>query len=186
MRYFYFLMTFIVLLSFSGCWEDEKLVYKKGRYKRSQCHNHDSVNYTIDKIVVDKSQRKMYLYDGLLIRDSFRISLSRKKGKKLKVGDLRVPEGKYRITQRRCHSKYYKMIRISYPNQDDRRVASKAGVFAGSGITIHAQPFWNGDGKGNNYTLSKDWTKGCIALTNKDMDTFWNSVARGTPIEIKP
>lgn len=178
---------FIVPFFLTGCFENYgDLVYKKGRYKSSQCHINDNINYTINKIVVDKSKRKMYLYDGSMIRYSFRVSFSRKKGRKLRAGDNRVPEGDYYIGSRRCHSKYYKMIKISYPNKNDRVRAKKAGVSAGSGITIHAQPFWNGNGEGNNYTLSKNWTRGCIALTNKDMNTFWNSVAGGTPIEIKP
>ena len=186
MKIYYFLVTFMVTVLFTGCIDDEKLIYKKGRYNQSECHKSDNIDYCIDRVVLDKSKREIYLYDGSSIKYSFKVSLSRKKGKKLKQGDMRVPEGSYRITKRRCHSKYYKMIRISYPNKDDKQKALRAGVNTGSGITIHAQPFWNANGKGDNYTLSKNWTKGCIALTNRDMNTFWNSVARGTPIEIKP
>lgn len=136
--------------------------------------------------MVDKSARKMYCYNGDEKIYTFRVSFSKVKGKKVKSGDHKVPEGIYKITRRRCHRKYYRMINISYPNKKDKEVAKMKGVRVGSGITIHGQLFWNRDGNSDKYTLSKDWTNGCIALTNRDLDKFWASVKNGTTIEIRP
>ena len=139
------------------------------------------------KIVVIKSKRVMVLLDkedNLLSRH--RISLGEHpQGRKLKKGDKKTPEGIYTIIDKRKDKKYYKEMLISYPNDTDKSRAKKLGLNPGNGITIHAQVpmFW--DGKGDDYTLSHDWTNGCMAMTNKGMDTIWNMVALGTTIEIK-
>lgn len=175
----------------TGCGDNVKLVYKKGNYKVAECRkelqlgNHFSADKKIDLIVVDKSDRKMYLYKNGKVLYTLRISLGKNPdGPKIRIGDFRTPEGNYRITYKKCHPKYYRMISVSYPNKEDIRNAKKRGVSPGSGITIHAQPFWNADGKGNNFTLSHDWTNGCIAITNYGMDLLWYSVKSGTPIRI--
>jgi murein L,D-transpeptidase YafK len=182
----------VISLLLSGCFDDEKLVFKKGKYNILECKEELSVGKDlieekkIDKIVVYKSKREMNLYrDGDKIY-TFRISLGKRpEGRKIKRGDHKTPEGSYTITRKICNSKYYRMIYISYPNHDDKIRAKKMGLSPGSGITIHAQPFWNGDGKGDNYTLSKDWTNGCIAISNSSMDILWYALKLGTPIEIK-
>jgi len=139
------------------------------------------------KIVVVKSKRVLVLLDkdnNLLSRH--RISLGKHpKGRKIKKGDKKTPEGIYKIIDKRKDKKYYKEILISYPNAEDKARAKKLGVNPGNGITIHAQVpmFWNG--KGDDYTLSHDWTNGCIAMTNKGMDTIWDMVALGTTVEIR-
>ena len=139
------------------------------------------------KIVVIKSKRVMVLLDeneNLLSRH--RISLGEHpEGKKLRRGDKKTPEGIYKIIDKRKDKKYYKELLISYPNSEDRARAKELGVNPGNGITIHAQVpmFW--DGKGDDYTLSHDWTNGCMAMTNKGINTIWNMVALGTPIEIR-
>ena len=139
------------------------------------------------KIVVIKSKRVMVLLDednNLLSRH--RISLGEHpEGKKIKRGDKKTPEGTYKIIDKRNDKKYYKELLISYPNAEDKMRAKELGVNPGSGITIHAQVpmFWNG--KGDNYTLSHDWTNGCMAMTNTGINTIWNMVALGTTVEIK-
>lgn len=184
-------ISFLVLILLSGCFDDP-LVYKKGRYSTSECKKELKIgkdfaaSKKIDKIVVSKSKREMYLYRGGHKVDTFRVSLGENpKGHKVKRGDHRTPIGSYSITRKNCNSKYYRMIHISYPNKSDREIAKKRGVSAGSGITIHAQPFWNADGKGDDYTLKRDWTHGCIAISNSSMDRLWYSLKRGTPIVIK-
>ena len=137
-----------------------------------------------DKIVVNKSEHKMYIYkDGNVIK-TFPVSLGSSPGRKLAQGDFKTPVGKYRILNKRCHPIKYRAMTISYPNAEDIARAAKAGVNPGSQITIHGQPHWNADGHGDSYTLSHDWTNGCIALTNKDLDWLWGSVRVGTPIII--
>ncbi|MEA3419854.1 MAG: L,D-transpeptidase family protein [Campylobacterota bacterium] len=187
-----FLILAALLWLLSGCKESSaKLAYKKGNYEVSECRqelrlgNHFADNKKIDRIVVDKSERKMYLYKKGKVLHTLRISLGKNpNGHKIKIGDHRTPEGSYMITYKKCHPKYYRMISLSYPNRKDLRDANKRGVSPGSGITIHAQPFWNADGKGNRFTLSNDWTNGCIAVTNYAMDLLWYSVKSGTPIQI--
>jgi len=181
----------LVLFLLGGCGTD-KLVYKEGKYETTECSKelgegkHFLAGKQIDRIVVDKSEHKMYIYKNDKIVETFRISLGKNpNGHKLKEGDFRTPEGLYLITGKQCHPKYYRMISISYPNQKDICDAKKRCVPPGSGITIHAQPFWNGDGKGDDYTLSKNWTNGCIAITNDSMDFLWYAVKSGTPIQIR-
>jgi len=182
----------ITLLFFYGC-SDKKLIYKKGKYPTKECRDelsngdHFQENKKIDKIVVSKKKREMYLYREGDIVNTFRISLGKNpKGDKIKKGDHKTPLGSYRITRKRCHSKYYRMIYISYPNSEDISRAKERGYSAGGGITIHAQPFWNGNGDGDEYTLSRDWTNGCIAITNRSMDILWYALKKNTPIVIKP
>jgi murein L,D-transpeptidase YafK len=139
------------------------------------------------KIVVIKSKRIMVLFDkndNVLSRH--RISLGKNNiGTKLKQGDYKTPEGTYKVIDKRPDKVYYKEILISYPNQEDRVRSKSLGFRTGGGITIHAQPNWNWDGHGNDYTLSNDWTEGCMAVTNEGMDTIWDMIALGTLIEIR-
>ena len=139
------------------------------------------------KIVVVKSKRVMVLLDendNLLSRH--RVSLGENpEGQKIKQGDKRTPEGIYKIIDKRKDKKYYKEMLISYPNSEDRARAKRLGVNPGGGITIHAQVpmFWNGEG--DDYTLSHDWTNGCMAMTNKGINTIWDMVSLGTTVEIR-
>ncbi len=178
---------------FSGCGSNYgNLKYVEGSYDTKECRQQLSLGKEyldkkgIDRIVVEKKNRKMHLYRGGKKVETFDISLGKNPdGHKLQQGDFRTPIGTYRITIKKCHPKYYRMINISYPNESDIIEAHKRGNNPGSGITIHAQPFWNADGKGDKYTLSKDWTNGCIAITNSAMKVLWESVKNGTIIEIK-
>jgi len=139
------------------------------------------------KIVVVKSKRVMVLFDeNENVLSRHRISLGKNNvGTKLKQGDYKTPEGTYKVIDKRSDKVYYKEILISYPNEEDRERSKALGFSTGGGITIHAQPNWNWDGHGNDYTLSNDWTEGCMAVTNEGMDTIWEMIALGTPIEIR-
>ena len=142
---------------------------------------------TADKIVVDKSDRTMTLYRTGVEMASMQVSLGANdyQGNKVQQGDKRTPIGSYTILNKRCHPIKYMAMTISYPNAADRARAAKAGVNPGSDITIHGQPNWNADGHGDSYTLSKDWTDGCIALSNSDMRKLWSKVRVGTKIIIQ-
>ncbi len=157
-----------------------------GHYPSSGCEQPMS-GVLADNIIVDKSDRKIYLYKGGSVIESLPISLGAKdyQGKKVKAGDKRTPIGTYRILNKRCHSVKYMAMTISYPNASDRAKAAKRGVNPGSLITLHGQPHWNKDGHGNSYTLSKDWTDGCVALTNSGMRKLWSKVRVGTPITLR-
>lgn len=139
------------------------------------------------KLVVVKSKRVLVVLDAEEnILSRHRVSLGKNpEGPKLKQGDKKTPEGTYTIIDKRKDKKYYKELLIDYPNQDDKLRAKKMGVNPGGGITLHAQvpQFW--DGNGDDYTLSHDWTEGCIAMTNKGMDAVWEMVKLGTVVEIR-
>jgi murein L,D-transpeptidase YafK len=140
----------------------------------------------IDKIVVYKKKRRMYTYANGKLLHEFRISLGKNgdKGNKVKAGDYRTPEGSYRIVRKKCDNRLYKSLMISYPNAADKARAARRGVHTGGYITIHGQPKWNADGRGDNYTLSRDWTEGCMAVPNAAMDKLWRAVANGVKIDI--
>jgi murein L,D-transpeptidase YafK len=140
----------------------------------------------IDKIVVYKKKRRMYTYANGKLVNEFRISLGKNgdKGNKVKAGDYRTPEGSYKIVRKKCDNRLYKSLMISYPNATDKARAAKRGVSPGGYITIHGQPKWNADGRGDNFTLSRDWTEGCMAVPNAAMDKLWRAVANGVKIDI--
>jgi len=142
----------------------------------------------IDKIVVYKKKRRLYTYRNGKVVDEFRISLGAhggaNGGNKVKAGDYRTPEGSYTIVRKKCDDRLYRSLMISYPNAADRARAAARGLKTGGYITIHGQPKWNADGHGDNYTLSHDWTEGCMAVPNRAMDRLWAAVENGVPITI--
>lgn len=142
----------------------------------------------IDKIVVYKKKRKLMTYRKGKKIDTFRISLGKNgdKGDKVQRGDYRTPEGSYTIVRKKCDNRLYRSLMISYPSASDRARAKKRGVNPGSYITIHGQPKWNADGRGDNFTFAHDWTEGCIAVSNKAMDRLWRAVKLGVKIEVHP
>lgn len=142
----------------------------------------------IDRLAVYKSKRRMEGYrNGKKVFES-RMSLGKNgdKGPKYAKGDYRTPEGTYRIIRKKCDPRLYRNLLISYPNAADIARAKKHGVHPGNYITIHGQPKWNADGRGDAYTLSHDWTEGCMAVPNKKMAQLWAGVKNGVPITIYP
>jgi murein L,D-transpeptidase YafK len=138
-----------------------------------------------DLVVVYKSERKLVLLSqGKEIR-SYKIALgSEPVGLKTRHGDHRTPEGIYTLDSRNPNSHFYKAFHISYPNSKDIATANRLGVSPGGDIMLHGLPkeyAWVGKA----HTLH-DWTDGCIAVTNEEMDELWKLVPVGTPIEIKP
>jgi murein L,D-transpeptidase YafK len=103
---------------------------------------------------------------------------------KQREGDGRVPEGRYVIDTRNAASAYHKALHISYPNADDRRRAAKLGVSPGGAVMIHGLP--NGKGWVGATHRLYDWTLGCVAVTDQEIDEIWNLVPVGTPVEIRP
>ena len=144
--------------------------------------------FSIDKadaVVVDKSDAKLYLMKQGIIYASFPVTFGREpKGHKQQQGDERTPEGHYTLEYKNSNSSYYKSIHISYPNAQDRENARKLGVNPGGDIMIHGQA--NGWEWASVFVQLFNWTNGCIALKNNDMDRVWEAVDSGIPIEIKP
>jgi murein L,D-transpeptidase YafK len=140
---------------------------------------------TVDRVVVDKSDRKLHLImDGEPYR-TFDIALGiRPVGDKEYEGDFRTPEGTYRLDARNPNSEFFLSIHVSYPNGQDIREARAMGVDPGGAIMIHGLP--NNPTRSEAYYRTQDWTNGCIAVSNSDMIDIWLMTADNTPIEIRP
>jgi murein L,D-transpeptidase YafK len=139
----------------------------------------------VDRIVIYKQQRKLFLMSRGKEIKSYRVALGADPvGPKQKEGDNRTPEGSYLIDYQNPKSRFYKSFHISYPNAQDRAAAQKLGVKPGGDIMIHGLPrdyAWVGKA----HTLH-DWTAGCIAVTNEEIDELWRLVKIGTPVDINP
>jgi len=184
-----FLLLLFSLLFLDGCDSPD---VKGNRYSLKECKQEmlDANDFLegerIDRIVVIKKERKMYLYKGNKVTSVFPVSLGKNPvGTKVRKGDNRTPEGQFWIHRKLCSPKYYRSLCISYPRPQDKARAAARGVNPGGDITIHAQPTWNADGKGDKYTLSRNWTQGCVAVTNSAMNQLWYAVREGVPVTIK-
>ena len=138
----------------------------------------------VDLVKVDKSKRRLYLIENERITHEFRIALGKQpKGQKSEQGDQRTPEGRYYLQFILEDYEFYRSIHISYPSLDDRLRAMIFNRDPGGNIKIHG--LRNGENRPAQFVQSFDWTNGCIALSNQDMDTFLSLVKEGTPIDIE-
>ena len=139
----------------------------------------------IDSIQVYKSKRKLMFFRNGDVSGEFRISLGfHPKGKKRFEKDGKTPEGLYEIDGKNPNSVAHKNLGISYPNQSDRSFASRAGKRAGGAIKIHGLlKKYRKLGKLHRFY---DWTAGCIAVTDEEVDYLYENTAVGTPIRILP
>nr|WP_289056881.1 L,D-transpeptidase family protein [uncultured Psychrobacter sp.] len=146
-------------------------------------HQTDLANIKIDKVYVDKSERVLKLLSGDRIIKTYHIALGDSPvGHKRQEGDERTPTGSYILDYKNENSSYYRSIHVSYPNAADKAQAKKRGVSAGGDIMIHGQK--NGLGHLAAITQQRDWTDGCIAVTNDEMDEIMSVYKAGMPIEI--
>ncbi|MCB1465038.1 MAG: L,D-transpeptidase family protein [Nitratireductor sp.] len=140
---------------------------------------------TVDLVRVHKADRRLELLAGEKVLRTFPVALGGAPvGHKHRQGDERTPEGRYVLDWRNAASGFHKSIHIDYPNADDRRAARSRNEDPGGMIMIHGQK--NGFGWAAWLVQELNWTDGCIALTNGDMDEVWGMVKNGTPIEILP
>ncbi len=138
-----------------------------------------------DLVVATKSERKLVLMKSGKILKTYSVALGGSPtGAKERQGDHRTPEGTYLLDSRNAKSRFYKSIHISYPNAEDRAHAARLGVSPGGDVFIHGLP--NGYGSIGAAHRLYNWTDGCIAVTNSEMDEIWALVPNGTRIEIKP
>lgn len=138
-----------------------------------------------DKVLVLKSERKMILMNNKKPLKVYIISLGDAPvGHKQQQGDEKTPEGHYIIDYRNPKSSYHLSLHINYPSLADKRAAKKRGVNPGGDIFIHGLP--NGMGAMASSFKGQDWTDGCIAVNNKEIEEIWRLVPNGTPIEIRP
>lgn len=137
----------------------------------------------VDSIAVFKSKREMIIYDSGKTLKKYNISLGKNPvGHKEKEGDKKTPEGFYTISGRNPNSKFHYSLRISYPDENDKKRAETMGFFPGGDIMIHGFP--NITQFLEEYYVNNDWTDGCIAVTNTDMDELKDAVEDGTKISI--
>jgi len=138
-----------------------------------------------DRVVVLKKERTLQLMSQGKVIKTYKVALGGDPvGAKTRQGDHKTPEGVYVLDSRNAHSQYYKSIHISYPSARDRAAARAKGVSPGGDVFVHGLPngyAWVGAGH-----RAKDWTDGCIAVTDQEIDEIWLAVADGTPIEIRP
>ncbi|MDH4187660.1 MAG: L,D-transpeptidase family protein [Nitrospira sp.] len=138
-----------------------------------------------DLVIIIKSARILSLYKGEHLLGSYPVAFGANPvGHKQQEGDERTPEGRYVLDLKKADSAFHRAIHISYPNAQDMESAKKRGVSPGGSIMIHGQK--NGYGWASFITQFFNWTDGCVALSNEDMDVLWEAVDAGTPIEIKP
>lgn len=138
-----------------------------------------------DRLLVVKSERKLYLLkEGEVLR-SFDIALGLiPEGPKQREGDFRTPEGNYHLSGRNPNSDYFLSIQISYPDARDVARARATAVDPGGQIMIHGRP--NEPKYSESRYQTWDWTDGCIAVSNSDMVDIWLMTDEATPIEIRP
>ncbi|MCP4323569.1 MAG: L,D-transpeptidase family protein [Alteromonadales bacterium] len=143
-----------------------------------------SVFAGVDLVKVDKSDNKMYLLaHGKVVKEYHVAFGENPKGHKEQEGDQKTPEGIYTLDYKKEDSSFYRAMHISYPNAQDVESAKSKGVSAGGFIMVHGQRNWLG--AFSSITQKYNWTNGCIALTNTEMDEFMGLVEIGTKIYIQ-
>lgn len=141
-------------------------------------------NGKVDQVIIQKSTHTMTLMSHGSPVKVYRVALGRSNGMKEQQGDHKTPEGRYVVDQKNAQSRFHLALHISYPNSTDRKRAHDEGIDPGGAIMIH------GVGHGfawlGSLQHSVDWTDGCIAVTNQEIEEVWKLVPVGTPVEIKP
>jgi murein L,D-transpeptidase YafK len=136
----------------------------------------------IDKIIIKKSQHKMFVFSKGKLLKHYMVSLGRVKGRKRFEGDKKTPEGIYYITDKNPGSSFHLNLGVSYPNKNDIEYAKKQGKKAGGLIKIHGLK--NGLGFIGKFHRLVDWTAGCIALTNREIEELYRATPVGTKLMI--
>jgi murein L,D-transpeptidase YafK len=138
-----------------------------------------------DHLVVLKSQRTLHLYCQEKLIRTYRVAVGGNPiGAKDRQGDHRTPEGHYIIDAKNTHSQFHLSLHVSYPNAKDRARAAKLSLSPGGDIMIHGLPprfAWVGA-----LHRQTDWTDGCIAVTNSEIEEIFKLVPVGTPVDIQP
>jgi hypothetical protein len=140
---------------------------------------------TVDSLRVEKGAHRLTLFREGMAVVSYSVALGRNpQGHKERAGDYRTPEGLYHIDARNPYSRYHLGLHVSYPNADDVARARTLGVSTGGDIMIHGLP--NGQGAVGAAHRQYDWTNGCVAVTDEEIEEIWSSVPVGTPVRILP
>jgi murein L,D-transpeptidase YafK len=139
----------------------------------------------VTRVVIVKSERTMALLSKGQVIKTYKVALGTEPvGRKERQGDHKTPEGLYVIDSKNAKSQFHLSLHISYPNAEDRARARRMGVSPGGAIMIHGLPrefAWMGA-----LHRQTDWTDGCVAVTNEEIEEIWELVRVGTPVEIQP
>jgi len=139
----------------------------------------------VDKVLIEKKERRLTLLARGDVIKTYKIALGgNPKGPKERQGDNKTPEGTYIIDSRNRNSSYHLSLHISYPNEKDRKRARELGVSPGGDIMIHGLK--NGFSWVGNSHAGADWTRGCIAVTDEEIEEIEKLVPDGTAVEIRP
>lgn len=137
-----------------------------------------------DRVVIEKGERLLRLYAGARELARFRVALGRQPvGRKECQGDNRTPEGLYQVSGRKENSDFHRALRISYPSQADVERARSKGCRPGGDIMIHGL---RSEGTPVTRRRSGDWTQGCVAVSNEEIERIWRLVPDGAQVEIRP
>jgi murein L,D-transpeptidase YafK len=135
----------------------------------------------VSHVIIQKTQRRMYIMSQKDILATYKIDLGfNPQGHKLQAGDGRTPEGWSRIDRENRNSRYYLSLGINYPNAKDRAASKAAGVEPGGDIFIHGGPRYDGESN------KRDWTAGCVSVTDTEMREIFAMVPVGTWVKINP
>lgn len=144
-----------------------------------------AIEGSVDRIVIEKAAHRMRLYAGQRLVRTYAVSLGGGGlAPKTRQGDRRTPEGDYRITGRNPNSRFHLALRIGYPTPAQAAAARTRGVDPGGDIMIHGLP--NGRGALSALYKGRDWTDGCIAVTDPEIEEVWKLVRDGARVRIEP
>jgi murein L,D-transpeptidase YafK len=187
MIYKYLLFTLTLILSHTSFGHAKSLpeTCQLTKTLSKQSHFGEARANKADFVLVDKSRRLVHLFRDNQIIKSFRVGLgSQPNGAKHQEGDGKTPEGSYYIDSRNSGSDYHLSLHVSYPDQEDINYARRKGVSPGGDIMIHGLP--NESWKRIFIRHPSDWTKGCVAVNNSEIEEIWDLVRVGTPIDLCP
>lgn len=164
MRFLRIMMVLVMALSLAACGDK-----KFRRYNGPE----------VTQIQVHKADRKLYLFHGSKVLKTYDIGLGfAPQGHKQFEGDGKTPEGLYYISHKNPDSNYHLSLGVSYPNDADRAFAEAADQSPGGDIFIHGGP--------RGPVSAQDWTLGCVAVTDREIEVIYSMVKPGTPIYILP
>jgi tetratricopeptide (TPR) repeat protein len=168
------------------CKEDEIITLQKQiEALQQKVFNFAILTGPADKILIEKKERRLMLISKGEVIKTYKIALGgNPDGPKERQGDNKTPEGTYFIDSRNKDSQYRLSLRISYPNERDKKRAKELGVSPGGDIMIHG--IKNGFSWVGDFHTDVDWTKGCIAVTDEEIEEIEKLAPNGTIVEIRP
>lgn len=181
-----FILLSVSLIPLTGC-ESASSWYRHKRANPQEISRHlpQPEAKQIDRAVIEKEKHTLTVYAGNRVLASYRVALGREPtGAKNCEGDYKTPEGNYKIVAQNPNSRFYRSLLLNYPNANDIAVARQRNCKPGGSVAIHGLE--NGFEWVGRTHSSVDWTNGCVAVTNQEMDRLWKLLPVGTSVEIRP